>query len=448
MARPLYSGALLALVSLLLAAVGTLAADTARTPASGLAWVVAIDGPIGPATADFVSRQLRDAPDAAAAVVLRIDTPGGLEQSMRTINQAILASPIPVIGYVAPAGARAASAGTYILYATNFAAMAPATNVGAATPVSIGPGGEKGGNDAGGGDTMTHKMVNDAVAYIRSLAELRGRNPDWAEKAVRESVSLSAEQALADNVIDAIEPDLNHLLRRVAGQTFKTADGAVKLPDQPLTTEVKEAGWRDQLLATITNPNVAYILMLVGIYGLILEFYHPGTLVAGITGAICLLLAMYAFQVLPVSYTGFALILLGIALMVAEAIAPSFGMLGFGGIAAFAIGSMMLMDTESPAFSIALPLIAGATAASALVCIGMVALILRSRRRPVVYGAEALIGEHAEALEDFDTTGRVRVEGEIWQARVGRPVAKGQLRRIIRVDGLRLILEDDQEKQA
>jgi len=434
---------------------------------------VVIDGPIGPATSRYVESALSDAAaNDAELAILRIDTPGGLDQSMRDIVKAILGSDIPIIGYVSPSGARAASAGTYILYATHIAAMAPATNLGAATPVSLGggsgsplPGGGKPSGDEtdkadektesseapkddsdsegvpANADAKRQKVVNDAVAYIRGLAERRGRNADWAEKAVREGASLSAEAALEKNVIDLIAPNLGTLLQDVDGRTVELAAGDRKLTSAGLEIERVEPDWRTKLLSVITNPTVAYILMMIGIYGLILEGYNPGTLVPGTIGAICLLLALFAFQVLPVNYAGLALLLLGIALMVGEAFAPSFGVLGMGGVAAFVFGSILLMDTDVPGYEVPIAIISAVGTAGALGMLLIVFLFTSSRRHRIVTGHEGLVGADAEALEDFDDAGRVFVHGESWRARAEAPVRKGQSVRITAVDGLTLTVK-------
>ena len=391
------------------------------------------------------------AQDQAQALILRIDTPGGLDRAMRDINKGILASTIPIIGYVAPQGARAASAGTYILYACHFAAMAPATNLGAATPVSIAtpmsPGGDHKQSDdtPPPADAMQKKMINDAVAYIRSLAELRKRNADWAERAVREAASLSANKALENDVINAIATDVDQLIQIAGAQPIALEERLISIDASNYQLVVIEADWRQRLLVTITDPNVAYILMLIGIYGLILEFYNPGGLVPGVLGAICLLLALYAFQVLPISYAALGLIALGIGLMIAEAMIPSFGILGMGGIIALAAGSVMLLDSDLPGYQIARPLIIGAVAVSAVLCIGIVGFAVRARGRPVVSGIDAMIGMSAEALEDFQHSGRVQVCGEIWQARSATPVARGSHHRVCRIEGLTIILDEEHE---
>ena len=421
--------------------------------------VLEISDAIGPATSDFFRRTLEDANERdAQLVILQMDTPGGLDSSMRDMIRAILASNVPVATYVAPSGARAASAGTYLLYASHVAVMAPATNLGAATPVQIGgspaPAGgddkdsdndKDKGNDAKKDDrpkqpgtASERKAVNDAVAYIRGLAELRGRNAEWAEAAVRTAESLSATAALEQNVIDVIAADIPELLRKIDGRKVKVASGEVQLATSGGVVERVQADWRTTLLATITNPNVAYLLMLVGVYGLLLEGYNPGALVPGVVGAICLLLALYAFQVLSVNYAGLALMILGLALIIAEAFAPSFGVLGLGGIAAFVFGSIILLDTEIPGFQVARSVIGGIAFAGAAVVLMTATFFARSRRRPVTTGAEQLLSEPAIAMESFERSGNVRIHGEIWHAVSASPVQQGQRLRVVKVDGLTL----------
>jgi membrane-bound serine protease (ClpP class) len=400
--------------------------------------VVPIEGAIGPASADFVGRALkRAATEKAKLVVLRIDTPGGLDTSMRAIIKDILASPVPVASFVAPSGSRAASAGTFILYASHYAAMAPGTNLGAASPVAIGGSPEK--NDkkgSGGPDTMTKKVTNDAVAYIRGLAEMRKRNADWAEKAVREAVSLSAEQALKLKVINVVATDVPDLL----GKLEKTA----RLGLADAAVQEVEIDWRTRILGVITNPSIAYMLILVGIYALIFEFMNPGLVLPGVTGAICIVLALYAFHLLPVNYAGLALIGLGIIFMVAEAFLPSFGALGAGGIVAFVIGSIILMDEPGlPAFEIPYTLIGGLAVASGAFVFFIVGMAVRNRRRPVVSGREYLIGASGVALEDFDREGWARVQGETWRVQSPGPVRQGQALRVTAMRGLILTVEVD-----
>jgi membrane-bound serine protease (ClpP class) len=377
---------------------------------------------------------------------------------MRDMIQAILASEVPVVAYVAPSGARAASAGTYLVYASHVAAMAPATNLGAATPVQIGgtptpasPPAEQDGDakkDAKApapGSATERKAVNDAVAYLRGLAELRGRNVEWAEAAVRDGASLPADEALAAGVIDLVATDLPALLQALDGRTVKLKTRDVELRTAGMVLHEVETDWRTELLALVTNPNVAYLLMLIGIYGLLLEGYNPGAIVPGVVGAICLLLALFAFQVLSVNYAGLALIALGVILIVAESFVPAFGALGLGGIIAFVIGSVMLLDNEVPGFSIAWQLIAAMALAGALVLLGIVSFAVRARRQPVVSGIEGLSREVAEAVEDFERQGLVRVHGELWTAVSPEPVRSGQRLRIRKVDGLVIQVEPERE---
>lgn len=408
-----------------------------------------LDGPIGPASSDYISRSLDYAAESKASlIILRMDTPGGLDTAMREIIKKIIASPVPVAAYVAPGGARAASAGTYILYASHVAAMAPGTNLGAATPVtmpmpaSLDEEKSQTKDKPENASAMERKMTNDAAAYIRGLANLRGRNAEWAEKAVRESASLSAEEALALHVIDLLAADVGDLLKKADGRLVNVLGQTVKLDLANAWIEPVEPDWRNRLLAAIANPNIAYVLMLLGIYGLILEFYHPGTVAPGTIGAICLLLALYAFQALTVNYAGLALILLGLGLMTAEAFAPSFGVLGIGGMTAFVFGSIILMDTDITGPELSPAVIVAFAISSAVLCIVVTRLLLRVRYRPVVAGREQLIGSVGTAMEDFAVEGRVWVHSEAWAAHAEQPVHHGQKIKVTAVKGLTLLAID------
>ncbi len=417
-------------------------------------YLLTIEEAIGPATDDYIERALAAAEQQRAPlVVIRMDTPGGLDTAMRGIIKNIINSAIPVASFVAPSGSRAASAGTYILYASHIAAMAPGTNLGAATPVQIGgitpPAPKDKAKDqdndksppAANDDALKRKAINDAVAYIRGLAQLRGRNQEWAEKAVREAASLPANEALQMRVIDIVATDIDDLLKQLDGRKVTVLGVERTLHTAGLKVRQVEPDWRSRLLSVITNPNVAYILMLIGIYGLIFEFSNPGAIVPGTVGAICLLLALYSFQLLPINYAGMALILLGVALMVGEAFQPSFGMLGIGGVIAFVIGSIILMDTDAPGFGIDISVIVTFAVISALIFIFVVGMAIKARRRAVVSGAEELIGSEATVMNDFEHEGRVFVHSETWQACSNTPLQKGQQVRVTGMKGLTLQVE-------
>lgn len=475
-------GVLLLLLGALAAAGERLAADDGDRPAL----ILTIDGAIGPASSDYFTRGLAKASERGAPLlILRLDTPGGLDTSMRSIIREILAAPMPIATFVAPSGARAASAGTYILYASHIAAMAPGTNLGAATPVQIGgpgmqppdeedqrsarqaqdgnaeapdtdgdeqpkqeeqPAGDEGETAPRAG--LSEKVVEDAVAYIRSLAQLRERNAEWAEKAVRQAASLSASDALEINVIDLIATDVRDLLDKLDGREINFQGVARTLETAGLSIETLEPDWRTKLLAIITNPNVAYILMLIGIYGILFEFYSPGLVGPGVVGAICLILALYAFQILPVDYGGLALTLLGLALIIAETVTPTFGVLGIGGIIAFVIGSVMLIDTDVPGFEIAWELIGGIALAAAVLLLTTLTMLMQARRRGVVSGMEEMIGSTGEVRDWSGGEGNILIHGERWHARSDRPLVPGQHVKVIEAEGLTLFVQPQPEKEG
>lgn len=446
--------------ALLLALVVSVPMDAA---AARRALVLEIDGPIGPAIAQYVEHGLADARTGdVGVVVLKMNTPGGLDSSMREIIRAILASPSPVVAYVAPSGARAASAGTYIAYACAIAAMAPGTNLGAATPVQLGPhslfpdeqprqprrDGKPDEQAAKGrsstsepADAETRKIVNDAVAYLRSLAQLNGRNADWAAASVLDASSLPANEALEKHVIDLVADDLPDLLRKADGRTVRVAGKPMTIATSGLEIVTVAPDWRTQLLAVIASPDIAFLLFLLGVYGLIFEFLNPGAIAPGLIGAISLLVAFFALGLLPIDYAGMALVLLGVGLMIAEVFIGSFGVIGLGGVVSFAIGSIIMFRAEAPGFALSRSVVVAATLASVGFCLVVLSLLLRSRRRPVVTGKEALLGAEAETADWQDGEGRVRLNGEIWLARAAKPIEAGMRVRVVDRDGLVLIVE-------
>ena len=453
---------LLQLASTLLASL-VLATGFAR--AEGLVLELDLEGPLGVATADYIVSGISEAnARGASLIIIRMDTPGGLVEPMRDIVSAILASNVPVATYVSPGGARADSAGTYILLASHVAAMAPTTHLGAATPVSLGgdspspptpldrrPNTDSGDenkdqestddNNAGSGSAMDKKVLNDAIAYIRGLAEAHGRNADWAETAVRDAATLTATAALEQNVIDLIAADRAELLESIDGRVLTVNNKEHTLQTAGAIVEQLEPNWRIKFLSAITNPQVALLLMLVGIYGLVFEGWNPGAIVPGVVGIVCLLLAAYALQVLPVNYAGVALIVVGVALIIAEAFAPSFGVLGLGGIAAFIFGAIMMFDSGVPGFGISITFVVLLALAAGSLMLWIATFLVKLRRRGAVSGQESIVGGIAVAMEAFEREGHVWLEGEPWNAVTSAAVAKNQSVRVTAMDGLLLRVE-------
>lgn len=468
-----------------------LVAGETTAQGSGRAVKLEFQGALGVATAEYLIGGIEDAAASGASlVIIRMDTPGGLVEPMRDIVQAILNSPIPVATYVSPEGARADSAGTYILLASHIAAMAPTTHLGAATPVSLS--GEDADQPAGDfpafppppadtGETeenadepsmeqasesddeaaddesdaaddaapsapqpdsaMGRKVLNDAVAYIRGLAERHGRNADWAERAVRDAATLTAAEALEENVIDVIAVSETELLSVIHGRSVKVGDETIELDTENLVIETVEPDWRTNFLSTIANPQIALLLLLVGMYGLLFEGYNPGAIVPGVVGVVCLLLAAYALQVIPVNFAGLALILVGLILIVAEAFVPSFGALGLGGIVAFIVGSIIMFDSGVPGFGISVTFVVTFSIIAGLSLMWLVSFMVKLRRRGAVSGNEAAIGEIGRAMSDFTGPGKVWFESEAWHATSTVPVRKDQDVVIIGIDGLTLIVK-------
>ena len=409
-----------------------------------------IDGPIGVATADYLNSGIEHAEDIGAElIILTMDTPGGLMKPMREIVQGILASNVPIAAYVSPAGARADSAGTYILLACHIAAMTPTSHLGAATPVPLmnSPAKDE-GDDETPAPGIELKAMNDAVAYIRSLADRHGRNADWAESAVTEAATLTAREALEQDVIEFIAEDQQELLALIDGYEVEIAGASRNISTSDAEIEVFEANWRIRLLSVISNPEIVLLLGLIGLYGLMYEGWNPGAIVPGVVGAICLLLAAYALQVLPVNYAGLALIIVGIALMVAEAYAPSFGALGLGGITAFVFGAIIMFDSGVPGFGISYAFVIGLGLTFAVVLIGLLGFLLKLRRRGAVSGKGSIIGGTAVAMEDFVGDGKVWLEGEAWHARSQVAVTKDEQLIVTRLDGLTLDVEPVTKPEA
>lgn len=437
--------------------------STPLAQGEGTAILLNLEGAIGVATAEYIIDGIEEAEDRGAElVIIRMDTPGGLVSPMRDIVKAILGSDVPVATYVSPDGARADSAGTYILLASHIAAMAPTTHLGAATPVALGGGwpGDKDGSDDKGdsdddkesdekeekdatdpGSAMDKKVMNDAIAYIRSLAEAHGRNADWAEKAVTEAATLTAAEALENNVIDLIATNQAELLQKINGRELKVNNLTVVLETESIEVETLEPSWRIKVLSAIASPEVALLLLMIGIYGLLFEGYNPGAVVPAVAGVICLLLAAYALQVLPVNYAGLALIIVGIVLIVAEAVVPSFGALGIGGIAAFIFGAIMMFDSGVPGFGISLAFVVGLALSAGLFLLWLVSYLVRLRRRGAVSGRASIIGGTGTAMQSFTGKGKVWLEGEAWAAVSKVPVEQGQEVIVRAMDGLTLEVE-------
>ena len=458
---------LLILVSLLMLMAGATSAQADTQAQAPHIAELTIDGAIGPATKDYILRSIDTAYDAGAtAILIRMDTPGGLDAATRDMIKGLLASPLPVVTYVHPAGARAASAGTYILYGSHIAAMTPATSLGAATPVQMGglpsmPSGED-DKPEGSGDSeeappetpasepqdksgvpqpasaMERKVINDSVAFIRGLADRYGRNADWAERAVREAVSLTASDALAQNVVDVVAENRESLLEQIDGREVVLESGPVVLETAGLEIVSYAPDWRSELLSIITNPQIASILLLIGVYGLILEGYNPGAMVPGVVGVICLLLGLYAMQVLPVNYVGLALLVLGGALIVAEAFVPSFGVLGIGGVIAVVMGSIMLVDSDIPGMEVSYEIVGAMSVVGILIVLGKVTkygLILKIPSRDSRY---AMVDREAEVVQSHGLNGTVKIDGEFWSVSSEQALRPGDWVRVVDQNGLHL----------
>ena len=412
--------------------------STSLFAANNKAILLDIDGAIGPATQDYIKRGLLTAQrNHASAVILQINTPGGLESATRNINEAIIASPVPVIAYVAPAGARAASAGTFIMYASHIAAMAPGTNIGAASPIDLAS-----IETTRPARTAEKKMMSDATAYLQSLAELRDRNISFATQAVRNSASISADEAMRTKVINIVANNYPELLQKADGQKINLDGREAKvLTTKNMEIETITPDWRYRFLTFITNPNVAYLMMLLAIYGLFFELSNPGLVLPGVAGFISLLIVLYAFQLMPIDYVGLTLILVGIAFMIFEVFISSFGVLGIGGVIAFIIGSIMLFDTEDPHFMLALPLVLAMSILSSAFFLLVLNLAIRSHKRAIITGQEGLIGSHGTVLSVDNERLVVRVMGEIWDAKSTNTLKPGNKVRVTDVQGLVLTVE-------
>lgn len=394
-------------------------------------YVIRVSSAINPGTADYLKKGIQQAAeDQVALIIVELDTPGGLAESMRKMEMTILGSPVPVAVYVAPAGARAASAGVMITMAADIAAMAPGTNIGAAHPVGLG--------SKKIDKTMSDKIVNDMVAHAKSVAEKRGRNAAWVEKAIRESVSVTETEALKENIIDVVATDMDDLIRQINGRTIP-GKGVLKL-DGAIRTVLKE-GLRTKILKTISDPNIAYILMMIGIAGIYFELSHPGAIFPGVVGAISLVLAFFAFQTLPVNYAGFLLILLAVVFFIMELKITSYGLLSVAGVLSFLLGSIMLFEGDSPemrvAWRVMLPTLA-------LVCgffVGVAGLVYKSQVSRSRTGADGLVGEIGVVKEALEPEGKVQVHGELWKARSAVLLRIGARVRVVKVENLIIEVE-------
>ena len=397
--------------------------------------VVKISGSINPAVAEYISHEISQAnADQEALIVLHMDTPGGLDTSMRQIIKKIQGSQVPVASFVAPSGSRAASAGTFITIASHIAAMAPGTNIGAAHPVNM----MGGGGESEQAKTMEHKVVNDAAAYIRSLAQLRNRNEHWAELAVVKSVSISAEEAMRLNVIDLVAADVKALVLAVDGREVQVASGSVTLKTGNLQIVYHEMNPRQKFLDIISSPNVAYILMMIGMVGLYFELSNPGLVLPGVIGAISLILALYAMQTLPINYAGLLLILFGVILFIAEISIMSYGLLSVSGVISLFLGSTMLIDSDDPALQISRAILYPTLGLTVVLSVGIVVLATRTRNLKKLGGMDGMIGETGLVKDALNPVGRVQVHGELWEAEAEGSVAEGETVRVDSVAGLKI----------
>ena len=496
MLRKIFFGLILAFATMLVAVAKEETQDNSPRAA-----ILEIKGAIGPATAQYLNRGFKIAHEKKVdLIILEMNTPGGLVTSTREIVTEILTAKVPVAVYVSPAGAHAASAGTYILYAGHVAAMTPGTNVGAATPIQMGGPGSPGKNSEKKKDLtekllekltegekrdkektqkpagkqasdknqkkgkspdkkadlpnknlvpdnpIKSKMVNDLVAYIKSLAQLRGRNVEWAEKAVREAASLPSKEALEIKVIDLTARDMGELLEKIDGHVVELGKIKVTIKTKGMVTERIKPDWQMKFLSVITNPNVAFILMLIGIYGIVFEFWHPGLVGPGVIGGICLLLGLYAMNILPLNYTGAGLVLLGLAFMTAEAFLPSFGILGIGGLIGFVFGATLLFDAESPEFRLSWLVIISTSVFCGLLFIIVLGFAWRSMRKPVTSGTGTMIGNPAKILEWAKGEGLIWADGERWKAIGDAKFKKGQYVEIKKVDGLNIVVGEPSDQ--